>query len=232
MKALLIPIKDPANAKTRLAPLLSPDERRRLAWAMFEDVSRAVASTTKADRVYLVSNFAPAIEHARRLGWAVLVEAAQSSESASIDWASDVLAERGIDAVLRLPADLPLVRAEDIDALLAIEVSAPAALLVPSREGTGTNAILRTPPSLFPSRFGPNSLALHRAEAARLGLECRIVNNQRIALDIDEPADLQALIELGQGTAAYAALEALRITGRLQAYNKSYRGTESQRGFS
>src|SRR5690242_14156010 len=135
MKALLIPIKDPANAKTRLASLLSPDERRRLAWAMFEDVSRAVADTTKTDRVYLVSSYAPAIAHAARLGWMTLVEQAQASESASVDWASRVLAERGFEMVLRLPADLPLVRGADIDALLAIAVSAPAAILVPSREG-------------------------------------------------------------------------------------------------
>jgi 2-phospho-L-lactate/phosphoenolpyruvate guanylyltransferase len=83
MKALLIPIKDPANAKTRLAPLLAPAERRRLAWAMFEDVSRAVADITKADSVCLVSSFAPAIEQARRAGWEVLVERAQAGESAS-----------------------------------------------------------------------------------------------------------------------------------------------------
>lgn len=178
---------------------------------MFEDVSRAVADVTRADRVYLVSSFVPAIEHARGLGWEVLKEATQAGESPSIDWASAVLAERGMDAVLRLPADLPLVRAADLDALLAIEVSSPAAILVPSREGTGTNAILRTPPTLFPSRFGPNSLALHREEAVRAGIECLIVNNERIALDIDEPADLQALLELGRGTAAHAALAGMRI---------------------
>ncbi|HJQ27156.1 MAG TPA: 2-phospho-L-lactate guanylyltransferase [Blastocatellia bacterium] len=211
MKALLIPVKDPANAKTRLAARLSPDDRRRLAWAMFEDVSRAVAEVTKADAVFLVSSFAPALEHARRLGWEVLVETAQAGESASVDWASRQLAERGLDAVLRLPADLPLVRAADIDALLAIEASAPAAILVPSREGTGTNAILRTPPTLFPSRFGPNSLALHRKEAAHIGVECLLVNNERIALDIDEPADLEALLELGHGTVSHALLAAMQI---------------------
>jgi len=230
MKALLIPIKDPANAKTRLASLLSADERRRLAWAMFEDVSRAVADATRADAIYVVSSYGPALAQAERLGWETLIEQAQASESASVDWASRVLAERGVQAVLRLPADLPLVRGADVDALFAIEISAPAAILVPSREGTGTNAILRTPPALFPSRFGPNSLALHHAEAARVGVECRIVENERIALDIDEPADLQALIELGRGTSAYAALEEMCIVERLNSLQKEWpqrhRGTE------
>jgi len=216
MKALLIPIKDPANAKTRLAGLLSADERRRLAWAMFEDVSRAVDAATKVDRVVLVTSYGPALKSARQLGWDVLVEESQQSESASVDWASRALAERGFDVVMRLPADLPLVRSQDIDELLSINLRAPAALLVPSREGTGTNAIIRTPPALFPSRFGPNSLALHKEEAARVGVRCVVVNNSRIALDIDEPADLELLIEGGRGTSAYSALKEMRIEERLK----------------
>src|SRR5947209_206588 len=74
MRALLIPVKDPANAKTRLAELLSLDERRRLAWAMFEDVSRAVHSAREPDCVVMVTSYAPAIKRARELGWEVLIE--------------------------------------------------------------------------------------------------------------------------------------------------------------
>ena len=216
MKALLIPIKDPVQAKTRLASILSPEERQRLAWAMFEDVSRAATEATAPDRVVMVTSYGPAIERARQLGWDVLVEESQASESASVDWASRVLARRGFDVVMRLPADLPLVQAEDIDALFSIEMRAPAALLVPSREGTGTNAIIRTPPDLFPSRFGPDSLALHQEEAARTGVECVIVNNSRIALDIDDSADLKILIEQGRGTHAFTALAEMNIEERLR----------------
>ena len=216
MKALLIPLKDPTNAKTRLAELLSTEERRRLAWAMFEDVSRAIVDARKPDRVVMVSSFTPTIERARSLGWDVLIEESQISESASVDWASRMLSERGFDTVMRLPADLPLVRAEDIDELLSIELDSPGALLVPSREGTGTNAIIRTPPALFSSRFGPNSLALHKQEAARAGVECVIVNNARIALDIDDPADVELLMEDGGATRALAALREMNVFERLR----------------
>jgi 2-phospho-L-lactate/phosphoenolpyruvate guanylyltransferase len=215
MKALLIPVKDPANAKTRLAELLSEDERTRLAWAMFEDVSRAIATARKPDRVVMVTSFARAIERAPELGWDVLIEESQISESASVDWASRVLSERGFDTVMRLPADLPLVRAEDIDELLSAPLHSPGALLVPSRAGTGTNAIIRTPPTLFPSRFGPNSFTLHKQEAARVGVECVIVNNARIALDIDEPADVELVLESARGTETFDTLVQMSAFERL-----------------
>jgi len=224
MKALLIPVKDPQNSKTRLSSLLSLKERRRLAWTMFEDVSQAITDSRQADRIVLVTSFAPAIERGRALGWEVLIEQSQVSESASVDWASRILAERGFDVVMRLPTDLPLVQAGDIDAVLSIGLKSPGALLIPSREGTGTNAMIRTPPNLFPSRFGPNSFALHKAEAARVGGECMIVNNTRIALDIDEPADVELLLELGSGTATFDALIEMGVPERLNTISRKNDG--------
>lgn len=215
MKAVLIPVKDPARAKTRLGDVLSLEERKRLAWAMFMDVAVAVAAAARPDRVVVVTNFTEAIEHARRLGFDVLVEEGQVSESRSVDWASRLLFESGFESVLRLPADAPLVEPGDVDELLSIPLRAPGAVLVPSREGTGTNALMRTPPDLFPSRFGPNSLSLHKREAARVGARCRVLANSRLALDIDEPCDLQMFLDLGTGTRAYDALAAMKIGDKL-----------------
>jgi 2-phospho-L-lactate guanylyltransferase len=206
MKALLIPVKDPANGKTRLARLFSAEERRRLAWAMFEDVCRAAEGSREPDLVVVVTSFDPAVEFALSLGWDVIIERTQVSESASVDRASRMLKDHGFGAVMRLPADVPLVRAEDIDDLMSVEIGVPAALIVPSREGTGTNAIIRSPADLFPSRFGPGSLALHKQEARAAGADCVIRENARIALDIDEPPDIEALMKDGRGTRTFDLL--------------------------
>jgi 2-phospho-L-lactate guanylyltransferase len=206
MKALLIPVKDPTRGKTRLSAFFTPEERRRLAWAMLEDVIRATAAASKPDRVIVVTSFDLAVDRARKAGFEVLIEESQTSESISVDWASRLLREEAVDVVMRLPADVPLVRPEDIDELLDSRIPVPGALLVPSRDGTGTNAIIRTPPDIFCSRFGPNSLELHRQEAVRAGAECLITLNERVSIDIDEPADVQLFMERGRDTETFQLL--------------------------
>jgi len=163
MRALLLPIKDLRNAKQRMVPLLSPEERFALVQAMLADTIRAVRGVKKADKIFVVTNYAPAMEMAKESGWELLREETQISESVSVDAASCHCAKLGVTSLLRLPLDVPLVQASDIDELLSLECAAPALVIVPSRDGTGTNAIRRTPPALFPSHFGTGSFARHCA---------------------------------------------------------------------
>jgi 2-phospho-L-lactate guanylyltransferase len=192
--ALLLPIKDLQNAKQRLAGVLTPDERFGLAQAMLADTVRALCGVRRAHKIFVITNYAPAIEIAAQYGWESFREEHQVSESASVDFASRLCAERGVAGLLRLPLDLPLIQAGDIDDLLATECAAPAAVIVPSRDSTGTNAILRTPPTLFPSHFGPNSFEKHCSEAERAGAKIIIRRNERLEMDVDDEADLRALL--------------------------------------
>jgi 2-phospho-L-lactate guanylyltransferase len=194
IRALLLPVKDLRNAKRRLAGVLTPEERFGLAQAMLADTFEAVRGVRRAERVFVVTNYEPAMETAVKYGWEVLREDRQVSESASVDFASRFCAERGVTALLRLPLDLPLLQPRDIDDLLATESALPAVVLVPSRDGTGTNAILRTPPALFPSHFGPDSFAKHRQEAERLEARIIIRRNDRLEMDVDDESDLRALL--------------------------------------
>jgi 2-phospho-L-lactate guanylyltransferase len=101
----------------------------------------------------------------------------------------------GFTAVLRIPLDLPLIQSRDIDELLSIDCSAPAMVIVPSRDGTGTNAILRSPPTLFPSHFGSGSFAKHCAEADAAHAQIHHRRNPRLEMDVDDESDLLALLQ-------------------------------------
>ncbi len=195
MRALLLPVKDLRNAKQRLAGVLTPEERFALARAMLADTVRAVRGVRQAGKIFVVTNYKPAMQAARENGWEILREEQQISESVSVDAASRQCEECGITAVLRLPLDLPLVTSSDIDELLAVECAAPAVVIVPSRDGTGTNAILRSPPTLFPSHFGTGSFAKHCGEAARVGARVLRKRNSRLEMDVDDEADLRALLQ-------------------------------------
>jgi 2-phospho-L-lactate/phosphoenolpyruvate guanylyltransferase len=193
MKAILIPVKEFREAKKRLALHFPPGHRAALAEAMCEDFFNVVAATRCADRVFVISKEPGAISRARKFGWETIVESSQTSESDSVDEGSRYCAERRIDALLRLPIDLPLAEPSDIEAVFRELEAAPSVVIVPSSDGTGTNALLRSPAVLFPSHFGPNSFPRHLAAAKACGARARVYRNPRLELDIDELDDLRRL---------------------------------------
>jgi 2-phospho-L-lactate/phosphoenolpyruvate guanylyltransferase len=217
MRALLLPVKDLRNAKQRLVGFFTPQERFELAHAMLADTFRAVRTVQLADKILVVTNYEPAARVAAKNGWEVLHEEHQISESASVDFASRWCADNDITTALRIPLDVPLIQASDIDELLAINSAAAALIIVPSRDGTGTNAILRTPPTLFPSHFGNGSFAKHCAEASHVGAQILIRRNPRLEMDVDDESDLRALAQCDlTGTETGAWLRRSRVWSLLQ----------------
>ena len=73
-RALLLPIKDLRNAKQRLSGVLSPEERFNLAQAMLADTIRAVRGVQYAEKIFVVTNYEPAMEIAAKNGWEILRE--------------------------------------------------------------------------------------------------------------------------------------------------------------
>ncbi len=210
---ILIPVKQPKNAKSRMSRILSARERAQLARAMFEDVACTVESMRIP--VAVVTNSDDAARRARKCGWRIMWESCQISESASVDAASAQLRREGARAVLRLPADIPSVTPADLELILADCLPAPYAALVPSADRMGTNAVLRRPPDLFPSRFGHNSFVLHLQEALRSRVQIRIIENNNIALDLDDERDLRSFLLRPSKTRTCQLLRKLEIEERL-----------------
>jgi len=222
MRALLLPVKDLKNAKKRLTGVLTPEERFGLAEAMLMDTIRAARGVRRVDKVFVVTNYAPMMRIAEENGWELLREEQQVSESDSVDAASIVCERRGVTRLLRVPLDVPLVQASDIDDLLAVECEEPALVIVPSRDGLGTNAILRMPPALFPSHFGMGSFAKHVGEAERLGAVVIFRRNTRLELDVDDEADLRVLLKNDlSGTETGRWLRDSGVDARFQSHLKA-----------
>lgn len=214
---ILVPMKDHAQAKSRLALLLDTRERGLLAQAMLEDLIGVLQAIPGP--VVAVTNGTGAAARAAAAGWRVLWEERPVSESASVDAASRLLAQEGVGAVLRLPADLPLLQTRDVAEVLSRAAAAPSAVLAPSRDRTGTNALLRRPPDLFPSRFGSGSFSHHLAEAARANAHVAIVENPRLALDLDEASDIARFLEHPPEGHTYRLLQRLNIHERLARHD-------------
>jgi 2-phospho-L-lactate guanylyltransferase len=190
---IVIPVKNLATAKQRLAAALEPEERTALAAAMLKDVFEAVASWTRRPQVAVVTGDAEARSLARQCDFEILDDPAEAGESAAVERATQTLEAQGATGVLVIPGDIPLVTATELEAIYA---AAPPAgtVLVPSQDGRGTNAVLRQPASLFPLRFGSDSFVPHRAAAAAAGLPLVVLSLPGIALDVDTPQDLAALM--------------------------------------
>jgi 2-phospho-L-lactate/phosphoenolpyruvate guanylyltransferase len=211
MRAALIPMKELAQAKMRLADVLDRRERSELALAMLTDVIVACRESGLFDEVAVIGNDSEVAWHVRELGAKPLAEPATlSGLNESLTFGQRYLARRvAVDELLVLPADIPLLRAEDvrqvIDALGG--ASGARAVLVRSRDN-GTNALALRPPEAIDMHFGPNSGDAHRAAADAGDVEMIEVANARIAFDIDAPEDFDELVTGWSGAATTGWIEA------------------------
>jgi len=189
---ILVPVKNLANAKQRLAHALEQSSRTELAQAMLADVLDALTESA-VDEVSVVTSDPFTMGIADHYRFAVIPDDSNISETSAIEMAIQVCESRGIRSTLVIPADIPLIEAADIR---AIYTSAPAngTVLVPSADQRGTNAVLRRPASLFPLRFGNDSFMPHLVAAIATRTSCVVLSLPRIALDIDTPEDLKQLV--------------------------------------
>ena len=191
---ILVPFKTLREAKQRLSGVLDTHQRAALAAAMLEDVLTTLVACPARPRVSVVTGDVWAGQTARRFGFDVIRDEVNGGESAAIEMATRLCEASGAAWTLVLPADIPLIKAAEVEAILAFALR-EGSVLVPAADGRGTNAALRRPPGLFPLRFGNDSFLPHRAAAQATRKPCMVLKLPGVALDIDRPADLAAVLE-------------------------------------
>jgi 2-phospho-L-lactate/phosphoenolpyruvate guanylyltransferase len=200
-----VAVKEFAGAKQRLAPLLTPGQRRALAAAMLQDVLTALAAAKLAG--IMVNTIDPeAAALARAHGARVVNHEARAGHTGAVAAMARILADEGAKAMLTCPGDIPLMTAEEVATVLDAHRPAPAFTIVPAHDGRGSNAVLLSPPDLMALRFGDDSFPPHLAEARRRGLAPSVVRLPGIGLDIDNPEDARAFLQVAPGRATLAGV--------------------------
>lgn len=214
----VLPVKRFSAAKQRLSPPLEPEPRAALAEAMCEDVLYALALVDGLDGVVLVSGE----PDARVLGertHATLVDDPDDGHNAAASRGIAQAIELGAQQVLCVPGDCPALDPIEVSALLArgLTTGPPSVFVVPDRHGSGTNALLLSPPDVMAPSFGPGSRERHVGLAEQAGAQATVAELPSLALDVDTAGDLAVLAAALRDLPERAAPRTRELLARTEA---------------
>src|SRR5450755_3862573 len=203
--ALLVPVKSMGNAKQRLAHALDQPHRTQFAEAMLRDVLTAAAGVADRLDVFLVTGDSSAQAVAREFNFRIIEDRRNESETAAIEMATAWCEEHGYDTTVVIPGDIPLVTSAELNAVL--DATPPeGALFVPAYDRRGSNCIVRRPANIIPLRFGNDSFLPHCEAMRKTGKPLVILELPGIGLDIDQPHELDLLLQRDGDTHAQRLL--------------------------
>jgi 2-phospho-L-lactate/phosphoenolpyruvate guanylyltransferase len=211
----VLPVKRFADAKARLGDELSGGTRRALTEAMVTDVLMALRRTGAVHEVLVVTSEPAAEAIGRGYGAKIVHDDAEAGQSPASRIGIARAIETGATRVLLVPGDCPALDPAELGALLERPLE-PGLTIVPDRHGSGTNALLLTPPDVIEPAFGPASRERHEQAAIAAGISWSVEEVPTLALDVDTADDLEALrraLAARRGGAAHTRGMLSRLAG-------------------
>jgi 2-phospho-L-lactate/phosphoenolpyruvate guanylyltransferase len=199
----IVPIKPFNKAKSRLAKALHPEQREHIAETMFRRTVSVLTSVKDIRGVLVISRDTKVLAIARDLGAHTVQESGEPELNAALLRASQVAGLQHANGVLILPADLPLVTADDVQQLLYLGRYHHSVVLAPDRNEDGTNAMVVVPPGFIPFSYGSGSFARHLKLAQDAQATVQVYRSETLSLDIDTPEDLAIYYEAAGAAALF-----------------------------
>jgi 2-phospho-L-lactate/phosphoenolpyruvate guanylyltransferase len=188
---VIIPVKPLRLAKSRLADMLTPEERQRFAEMMFRHVLGVVRSAPEITGTLVISRDNLALSIAREYGAKTIQETGTPELNTALTRASSVIASWRSEALLILPADLPLITTEDIRGIIEMGLEDNSVVITTDRNKDGTNALFVRPPGLIEYAYGKGSYYRHTTMARDAGANVYVYESERLTQDIDLPEDVE-----------------------------------------
>lgn len=190
----LVPVKRLDESKTRLKAALSPQLRRELTGRLYRHSLDVLAQTgEELSGVLVVSADEEALTLARARGLGALRETRARGLNAALRQGSRGIAERGGDAVLVLPIDLPRLSGTHLREALARLPQGPVVAIAPDRKREGTNALVVSPLGLIKFQFGLGSFRAHLEAAKNAVPQIVVWEDEEFGCDVDVAEDLAFL---------------------------------------
>lgn len=187
----IVPVKPLRRGKSRLASVLSEDQRADLNSQMLVHTLDTLRLVPEIEQILVVSRDPKALALARDRGARTVLEDGSPHLNVALTRATVVVQNHVTRGVLVMPADLPLITAEDVSAIVSRGKEPPVVVVAPDRHKRGTNALLVCPLGLIEYEFGPDSFERHCQRARQGGARLELVELPSLALDVDLPEDLQ-----------------------------------------
>lgn len=192
----IVPVKPLRRGKSRLSSVLSEDERTELNRSMLVNTIKTLKAVPEIDMILVVSRDPAALALAREYEARTVLEDGSPELNTALRRAAKVAQAYQAMEILVLPADLPLVKPEDIQSFLQHSGKPPEVIIAPDRRKDGTNALYINPADLIEFKYGENSFHIHLESAQKANARVEVVNMSSIALDLDLPEDLEFLKNL------------------------------------
>ncbi len=191
----IIPVKPLRRGKSRLAGVLSEEERTLLNVTLLENTLRTLKQVKEIDQILVVSRDTSALALAREFKTRTVQEGKPGLNTA-LKRATIVAQAYAANEVLILPADLPLINVDDVQKLIQLVNRPPVVVIAPDRRNDGTNAFLINPAGAIDYMYGVGSFKKHVEQAKVRGMRVEICELQSFALDLDLPEDLDLLNQI------------------------------------
>ena len=205
----IVPVKRFSNAKQRLAKALSPAARQELCREMLGDVLEAIGESSQVERIIVVTREwdLPVVE----VPWTGVSDRRRTTHSKAAALGVERAIGDGAECVALLPGDCPLLDPAELDG--ALRRARPGRVaVVPDRHGSGTNALIMSPPDAIEPAFGPGSRERHEKLARGFGHEVAIERLYSLSLDVDTYEDLTVLRQALDRNPGLAPRTAAKLT--------------------